>query len=336
MSKIKRFKPVLICLILIFIFSSCSNAPQKSEKADFAMGTVISAVCYGNDENNEDIINSVIKKIKDTDLILSKNNENAELFKANHNNGVSLSNELYNYIKKSYEIYSLSNGKVSVSSGALTETWGFDNDNFRVPSDTEISEKTNLCKDSDLIFDDANKTISMKKGQTINLGSIGKGAACDEAVKEFKQISPNGSLIVSVGGSVGIVSEETRSVGIRNPFGKEDEYFGILKMKSGFVSTSGDYEKTFQSDGKAYHHILDLTTGYPVSNELTSVTVFSNDGYVSDALSTMCFALGIEESCKFLSLYNSEAIFVKKDKTVIVTDGLKGMFEITNSDFKLV
>ncbi|MEG1551711.1 MAG: FAD:protein FMN transferase, partial [Oscillospiraceae bacterium] len=102
------------------------------------------------------------------------------------------------------------------------------------------------------------------------------------------------------------------------------------------VSTSGDYEKTFEKDGKSYHHILDLTTGYPVDGEITSVTVFSDKGYVSDALSTMCFALGIEKSCEVLKLYSSQAVFVKKDKTVVVTQGLKDLVKITNPDFKLV
>ncbi|MEG0546764.1 MAG: FAD:protein FMN transferase [Oscillospiraceae bacterium] len=336
MKRQKTFKTALVFLAIVLLFSSCNKPPQKTEKIDFAMGTTIFTTYYGDLDNSDEILNSIIEKIKSADLIMSKNNENAEVYKLNHSDDLVLSDTLYNYIKNSAEIFSHSENKVSVSSGTLTECWGFDTSEFRVPSNAEILDRKKLCNDNTLIFDDQNKKIKTEKGQIINLGAVGKGAACDEAVNAFKESGQKGSLIVSVGGSVGICGENKRSVGIRNPFAAENEYFATIEIENGFVSTSGDYEKTFEKDGKSYHHILDLTTGYPVDGEITSVTVFSDKGYVSDALSTMCFALGIEKSCEVLKLYSSDAVFVKKDKTVVVTQGLKDLVKITNPDFKLV
>jgi len=40
-------------------------------------------------------------------------------------------------------------------------------------------------------------------------------------------------------------------------------------------------------------------------------------------LSTACFILGIENSKPLLEKYNAQAIFIKKDKSVTVTEGLR-------------
>ncbi len=111
----------------------------------------------------------------------------------------------------------------------------------------------------------------------------------------------------------------------------------MLSLTDAFISTSGDYEKRFTAeDGKTYFHILDLTTGYPVQTELTSVTIKAPTGLLSDALSTLCFILGKEESLPILEKYNADAVFVYKDRTVFATDGIKPYLKITNGDYSLV
>ena len=124
------------------------------------------------------------------------------------------------------------------------------------------------------------------------------------------------------------------TVGVRDPKGSENAYFATLSLYGGFVSTSGSYEKKFEQDGKTYHHLLDLTTGYPAETDLCAVTVTANTGLQSDALSTLCFLLGEEKSLPILQEYGAEAIFVYTDKTVHVTGGLSSALQITDSTYQ--
>ena len=63
-----------------------------------------------------------------------------------------------------------------------------------------------------------------------------------------------------------------------------------------------------------YHHILDPDTGYPVQNDLDQVTIISDKSVDGDALSTTCFAMGLEEGLELIrSLDGVEAVFVTKD-----------------------
>ena len=110
---------------------------------------------------------------------------------------------------------------------------------------------------------------------------------------------------------------------------------GVLSLKSGFISTSGVYEKPFTEDGVTYHHLLDPATGYPVDNGLVSVTVVCGNGAVSDALSTACFVLGTEKGIALLEQYGAEGIFIDENNRVTVTEGLKNQFTLSSGQYTL-
>ena len=46
--------------------------------------------------------------------------------------------------------------------------------------------------------------------------------------------------------------------------------------------------------------------------------------------------LGYEDSLPLLETYQAETVFVTEDKEVIVTDGLKDMFTLTDSSYEQV
>ena len=75
-------------------------------------------------------------------------------------------------------------------------------------------------------------------------------------------------------------------------------------------------KKYFMQNGKRYHHILDPSTGYPAESSLISVTVVSDNGLLSDGLSTACFVLGKEKGERLLETYGAEGVFIDQNKKV--------------------
>ena len=169
--------------------------------------------------------------------------------------------------------------------------------------------------------------------------SEAKGIACDEAKRILDDTHLSGAVI-SVGGSLLLWGSRPGGgdwkVGVRDPRGETSDQLGVFTLAEGFVSTSGDYERTLTADGKTYHHILDPKTGYPADAGLISVTVTAPSGLLSDALSTACFILGYEKSLPLLDAFGAEAIFVTKEKQVITTPGLKQTFQLTNNAYHLI
>ena len=110
-----------------------------------------------------------------------------------------------------------------------------------------------------------------------------------------------------------------------------------IKISNKSVVTSGIYERYIEKDGVKYHHILSPKTGYPYDNEVAGITIASDKSTDGDALSTSVFAMGVEEGMKFVnSIDGIDAIFITKDNKVYITDGIRNVFTLSNSDFTLV
>jgi thiamine biosynthesis lipoprotein len=98
--------------------------------------------------------------------------------------------------------------------------------------------------------------------------------------------------------------------------------------------TSGIYERYFECDGRRYHHILDPKTGYPLDNELFSVTVISDDSIDGDIYTTLLYGMGVEKSLRYLrDILDIEAIFVTKDQQVIFSSQRQFSFTLLDNAF---
>ena len=164
-------------------------------------------------------------------------------------------------------------------------------------------------------------TVTAEQGTKVDLGAVGKGAACDAAREVLAARGVKGA-VVSVGGSVLAYGRRNAAgdkwrIAVRHPR-EADSYLGIITLDEGCVSTSGDYEKYFEKDGVRYHHLLDPATGYPAESDLISVTVVCKSGLLSDALSTACFVLGSAHGTALVEAFDAGAVFVLTDGTIEV------------------
>jgi thiamine biosynthesis lipoprotein len=65
--------------------------------------------------------------------------------------------------------------------------------------------------------------------------------------------------------------------------------------------TSGNYRKFYVEDGKKYAHTIDPATGYPVTHNLLSATVFADDAITADAYATVFMVEGLARAKEILS-----------------------------------
>jgi thiamine biosynthesis lipoprotein len=92
------------------------------------------------------------------------------------------------------------------------------------------------------------------------------------------------------------------------------------------IITSGDYERFFELDGRRYHHIIDLRTGYPAQKSV-SATVFATDPTLADAFATGCFVLGPKDCLRAArKLEGVEAAIFAPDGRVYASPGVRDRF----------
>jgi FAD:protein FMN transferase len=58
------------------------------------------------------------------------------------------------------------------------------------------------------------------------------------------------------------------------------------------VATSGDYRRFFERDGRRYAHSIDPRTGWPIDNQVVSVSVLHHEAMLADAWATALTVLG--------------------------------------------
>ena len=314
-------KKILIALAVVAaaaaaaIFFASSNEVKREF---FAMNTFVSAKVKGfAAEDTADGISSLVRELDSKQL--SRYTSGSEISRINSEAETVLSDEMRDYITELLEVGKMSGGKFDIALGAVSDLWSF-NDSPRVPSSDELTEALSRSGSDKLSL--SGNTLTRADGCIIDLGSAGKGIALDK-VKSYLSDKKISFAVVSVGGSVLLYGKGSFNVGVRDPWGEAGRSVMTVKLGAGCVSTSGSYERCFEQGGKRYHHILDPDTGLPVENGLVSVTVISDSGLLSDALSTACFVLGAEGGAKLAAKYGCEAIFITEDKKVICTDGIK-------------
>ena len=315
MKKILIALAVVAAVAAAAIFFASSNEVKREF---FAMNTFVSAKVKGFAA--KDAAGGISTLVRELDSKqLSRYTSGSEISRINSEAETVLSDEVRDYITELLEVGKMSGGKFDIALGAVSDLWSF-NDSPRVPSTDELTEAL-LRSGSDKLSLSGN-TLTRADGCIVDLGSAGKGIALDK-VKSYLSDKKISSAVVSVGGSVLLYGKGSFNVGVRDPWGEAGRSVMTVKLGAGCVSTSGSYERCFEQGGKRYHHILDPDTGLPVENGLVSVTVISDSGLLSDALSTACFVLGAEGGAKLAAKYGCEAIFITEDKKVICTDGIK-------------
>lgn len=315
MKKILIALAVVAAVAAAAIFFASSNEVKREF---FAMNTFVSAKVKGFAA--KDAAGGISTLVRELDSKqLSRYTSGSEISRINSEAETVLSDEVRDYITELLEVGKMSGGKFDIALGAVSDLWSF-NDSPRVPSTDELTEALSRSGSDKLSL--SGNTLTRADGCIVDLGSAGKGIALDK-VKSYLSDKKISSAVVSVGGSVLLYGKGSFNVGVRDPWGEAGRSVMTVKLGAGCVSTSGSYERCFEQGGKRYHHILDPDTGLPVDNGLVSVTVISDSGLLSDALSTACFVLGAEGGAKLAAKYGCEAIFITEDKKVICTDGIK-------------
>ena len=336
-----------ISILLIFsltILSGCSKDNKVTEplsKTELLMGTVVTVTLY--DSNDEGILDKVFTKVKELESTLSINENGTLVDKINESAGiepVKVDYDTYTVIKKGLEYAKLSNGLFDISVGPIVKLWNIGLPEAKVPTEEEIDSRIPLVGYSDVELNDEENTVFLKRqGMMIDLGGVAKGYTAD-VISDILTEEGVKSAIIDLGGNIfahGLkVDGSTWRIGIQNPFSDRGDIIGTITVKNKSIVTSGIYERYIEKDGIKYHHILSPKTGYPYENEIAGITIISDKSSDGDALSTSVFAMGVEEGMKFVNTQEGiDAIFVTKDNKIYITDGIRDIFKLTNTDFTL-
>lgn len=324
-----RMTKKLFCFLLTAVLISLllptagfAAGVEKKSVSGFYMDTIITLTAYVDDE---DVLNDALRECGRYDHLLSRTQEDSDVWRINHAEGkpVTVSDDTIRILETAQKISALTDGAFDVTIAPCSTMWDFTSGEAVLPDAEELRAAAEKVDYTKLRID--GNTVTLPEGMMIDLGGIAKGYAADQ-VKAFLADRGVKSAILSFGGNIVALGlkpgDKPWNVAIRDIDGGPADYMLISKNYGASTVTSGIYERGFDLDGVRYHHLLDSSTGWPVQNELASVTIFSESSMMGDALSTTAFVLGTEKGCELIeSLDGIEALFIARDRTVTTTSG---------------
>jgi thiamine biosynthesis lipoprotein len=268
------------------------------------MGTNIHVELWSDSaQKSEDAIQAVMDEMQRINQLMSPYIKSSELSQLNSRGSdiaVPVSKELFELIALSVEIAKETDGAFDITFASVGYLY-----NYRENQKPEQNQIDNLLKAINyrhIKFDVNDHSIFFAHPNVkIDLGGIAKGHAVDNAIEILKQRGIKHAL-VTAGGDTKLLGDRLGKpwmVGIRDPRNKDNQAV-VLPLVDTALSTSGDYERYFEQDGKRFHHILSPKTGTSVY-EVQSVSIIGQRSTLNDALSTAVFVLGVQKGMDLLN-----------------------------------
>ncbi|MCW6085042.1 MULTISPECIES: FAD:protein FMN transferase [Clostridium] len=336
---------ILIIIVTLDVFSKRAyNAPIS--KDEFCLGTLCKISVY--DKVNEKVLDRAYDKIRGIESKITVNNaDTSEIIELNNAAGkhaVKISKDTLKILKKGIYYSQLSQGKFDITIGAVSKLWNIGTNKEAIPNQMDLQNALKHVDYRALQIDESSNTAMLKKeGTKIDLGGLAKGYIADEVAIVLANNDVKNALINLGGNILTMGSNPNRdhwNVYIQDPYATRGSILGSVQIKNNSnksVVTSGTYERFFECKGKRYHHIMNSKTGYPVENELLSVTIIADKSSNADGMSNCVFQFGLKGGMDLVrKVRNIDAVFITKDKKIYITDGLKCNFTLTNNEYTLI
>jgi len=289
-----------------------ASAKQKTEEnrvviKGMTMGVTYTIVYY--DTVNRKIKHAVDSLLVDFNNHLSTYIPTSEISEFNRTNNLdSLSPYMYRVLRRSEEIYELSNGGFDPTVMPLVNLWGFGYKKNKTLPDTSLIDSVKRFVGFDKVLFDRNTLVS-PPNMELGFGAIAKGYGVDlvgdllvrKGIKSFlieiggenlaKGIKPNGK-----GWVLGVLYPE-KAKALENIY-----YCGVV-LENKAMATSGPYIQQKMINGIKYSHTIDPRTGFPVEQSLLSISILADDCITADAVATAINVMSVDEAKLFLEAH---------------------------------
>jgi thiamine biosynthesis lipoprotein len=315
----------ILTLVLGLALPGIAAAAWVGEAIDL-MGTRVSVDLWHDDaERGRELVQTVLAEYRRIDEEMSTYKETSELSRVNREAAgapVAVSVELFELVQRALDLSRQSGGAFDITYESVGYLYDFRAG--RHPSQADIESRIDSIDYRLVELDDSAKTIAFSRaGVRINLGGIAKGYAVEHGAALLRSAGVRYAML-NAGGDTRVLGDRRGRpwiVGIRHPR-LADEIVTRLPLQDEAISTSGDYERFFEEDGRRYHHIINPLTGEPTQGVL-SATVIGPDATLTDGLSTTVFVLGPEAGLALIEqLPEYEAIIVDASGQLSFSAGL--------------
>ncbi len=329
---------LVVCLSLFTAAFFCGCSDDYRNECFFSMGTTLNIVAYADDE----AYNSLVAKVKEilayADGLTADDGIVAAFNAAGYGEKVEIDETVYNILTTVKTDDALAGYNPLIY--PLTDLWGFtprfddgytvtekydrvrnEDGSFPLPDERYIEAFLKLTELDGLELSEEDGKYYCQKniqpvtvdeteyGAKLDLGGCMKGYCLDEIEKVFDVLGIKYGYLSFGTSSITLLLNKNGSweLSLTSPEDNSKSYYKV-KLPSGNASTSGDYEKYYELDGKRYCHIIGKD-GYPVENA-RSVTVIGGSSLYNDMLSTALMTVKLDDLSEKVALVKEKGFDV--------------------------
>ena len=237
-------------------------------------------------------------------------------------------------VLQQYEIWQeRSNGAFSGQLGELVRLWKDAEKTQREPEDADLSRIVHQLRQPGWHIDEANRTVTRRTDQPLNLNSIAKGYIIQRAAAaaRAKVVGLHG-LLLNLGGDMAAWGKDDAGkpgwiIGVQDPHHPEDNAMPVarLRLQDRAIATSGGYERYYTIHGIRHSHIFVPRTGRSADGA-ASATVIAPDNVTANALATTLCVLTPEEGMRLVAATpGAECLLITKDGQQLHSAGFAAM-----------
>ncbi len=312
--------------ILLWFFINNPKDYQVINGQTFGTYYTIKVKTSSEDKLLQKEIKEEFAKINSEMSVFEISSEISEINRLPAGEWIELSPALQSLLKKSYEIYKMSNGAFDPTTGKLVDLWGFGTSGGiqKIPTEDDIKKMLSVTGFNTIKFSNDFSRLRKEYSETsLNLSAIAKGYGVDRIAALLKEQGYK-NFIIEIGGEVTAAGKKSDTVkgwnvGVAFPDQNSDHNAFVVTLHNHSAATSGDYRNFFYIDDQKYSHTIDPTTGYPVKNNLISVTVFDKSCMIADGIATAIMSMGEKKAADFIRRHNLAVIMFIKDNNGEIT-----------------
>ena len=183
----------------------------------------------------------------------------------------------------------------------LQRLWNYKAETPRVPADQEIEAALGQVGWNKVERRPGEVRLP-ETGMAVDLGGIGKEYAVDRVIEQSRPFGIT-DILVDFGRDVRAAGQAPQGgpwrVGLEHPT-DVGRCWGGMHVSNRAVTTSGDYLRGFDFEGRRYSHIIDPRTGRPIDNGCHSASVIAPTCTEAGVLSTAALILGHEKGVRLI------------------------------------
>ncbi len=305
----------IVLMLGAFVSATAEEALQKFAFEKAEMGVPFRITLFAESEAvAKTAADAGFARVAALNHIFSDYEDDSELTLLSRTSGsgraVKVSAELWTVLERAQALAARTDGAFDVTCGPLTSMWRRARRKQELPAPDLVAEMTSRVGWKKMRLDEKAHTVELLAPEMrLDVGSIAKGFACDEALKIVRAKGCPRAMVAGSGDiSAGDPPPDRKGwrieiVGLDVDDAASAPAPMVVEIANAAIATSGDRNQRLDAGGRRYSHILDPRTGQPLTDH-SLVSVIAKDGLTA-GISTACSVIGPQAALKLATEWHA-------------------------------